>query len=121
MIHTVFSIYDTKAKAYLPPFILPRKEMAQRTFADCVNAPDHQFHLHPEDYTLFDLGSFDDETARYLPNGNGPQSLGNGVQYLRQDDLTATEGPANGKDESIPPLSNEPPIQSSSSSSDTEE
>lgn len=65
MIHHVFSIYDQKAAAFLPPFILPRKEMAIRTFTDCVQSDDHQFGSHPEDYTLMSLGTFNDENGRY--------------------------------------------------------
>lgn len=66
MIHVVFSIHDQKADAFLPPFILPRTEMAVRTFSDCVASEDHQFGAHPEDYTLFRLGTFDDSNGLYV-------------------------------------------------------
>ena len=65
MLHLVFSIYDAKAAAFLPPFILPKAEMAKRTFMDCVASEDHQFGKHPEDYTLFELGHWNDENATY--------------------------------------------------------
>lgn len=102
MIHYQFAIHDNKAGAYLPPFILPRIEMAQRTFADCINSADHQFGAHPDDYTLFSLGLFDDETAKFTPE---MQSLGNGVEYLQlQGDNDATlKIPT-------PPISNDPPV-----------
>lgn len=38
MILLIFAIYDSKAKAYLTPFFLPKYEMAVRTFKDCVNS-----------------------------------------------------------------------------------
>lgn len=63
MVHRLFTIFDDKAEAYLPPFVLPGKGMAMRIFGDCVNSKDHQFGVHPEDYTLFDIGSFDDKTG----------------------------------------------------------
>ena len=66
MIHKIFTIHDSKAQAFLPPFILPRAEMAERTFGDCINSADHQFGQHPDDYTLFELGAFDDEDASYV-------------------------------------------------------
>ena len=59
----MFSIYDSKAKSYLPPFHMPNDDMALRVFQDCVSDPNHAFGKHPEDYTLFHLGSFDDETG----------------------------------------------------------
>ncbi len=63
MVHRLFTIFDDKAEAYLPPFVLPGKGMAMRIFGDCVNSKDHQFGAHPQDYTLFDIGSFDDRTG----------------------------------------------------------
>ena len=92
MIHHVFTVHDVKAQAYLPPFILPKREMAIRTFSDCVNSDSHQFAAHPEDYTLFELGFFDDETALYNLR-NAPQSLGNGVDFVQYTDVSeAMEG-----------------------------
>ena len=82
MIHCIFSVYDAKAEAYLPPFILPKTEMAQRVFSDCVNSEDHQFGRHPADYTLFHLGTFDDITGEFEPHRNVKQSLGSGVEYV---------------------------------------
>lgn len=68
MKHLMFAIYDQKAGAYLPPFILPAAPMATRTFADCINSEDHQFAKHPEDYYLMEVAIFDDNTAELLPH-----------------------------------------------------
>lgn len=81
MIHHIFTIYDQKAKAYLPPFYLPERGMAERTFSDCVNSNDHQFGAHPQDYTLFTIGLFDDSTAESTIY-DAPVMLGNGVEYV---------------------------------------
>jgi len=59
----IFSIFDGKALAYLPPFYLAETAMAVRVFGDCVNSNDHQFGKHPGDYTLFELGTFDDSVC----------------------------------------------------------
>jgi len=61
----IFSIYDSKAAAYLTPFFLPRTEMAIRAFVGCLKESDHQFAKHPEDFTLFQVGSFDPNTAKF--------------------------------------------------------
>ena len=82
MNHIVFSIFDVKAQAYLPPFILPNAEMAARTFGDCINSDNHQFAAHPEDYTLFRLGTFDDNTGAYTLEA-APMSEGNGVEFVQ--------------------------------------
>ena len=79
MKHIVFSIHDIKAEAYLPPFVCPTEGIATRTFADCVADPTHQFSKNPDDYTLFKLGTFDDETGLF--SQVTPETLGNGLQH----------------------------------------
>ncbi len=81
MKHCMFSIFDEKALAYLPPFILPTVEMAVRTFGDCVNSDDHQFGAHPQDYTLFQIGSFDDSIGQFVDSGR--HVVHNGVELVR--------------------------------------
>ena len=97
----IFTIHDSKANAYLPPFFLPEKGMATRTFMDCVNSEGHQFAAHPYDYTLFCLGTFDNITAKMY--AETPQSLGNGVEFVK-----LTPDKENGEAQQI---SDETPIQ----------
>ena len=92
MKYYVFTVYDAGAEAYLPPWIMPKLEMARRIFGDCCNSSDHQFAAHPEDYTLFVMGMFDDETAEFIPYANGKQSLGVGVEYVRKEATNAKDG-----------------------------
>lgn len=79
MIFLQFTVYDQKAAAYLPPFILPRAEQALRTFSDCCQSNDHQFGNHPEDYTLFRLGTFNDETGEIVSE-LAPIVIANGLE-----------------------------------------
>lgn len=87
MIHLKFTIYDTKAEAYLPPFILPTRAMAIRIFTDCCNDDGHAFGKHPHDYTLFQCGTFDDNTAHEVLK---LEAIGNGVEYV-ENELHAEE------------------------------
>ncbi len=81
MKHQMFVIYDSKANAYLQPWFLTTEAQAQRVFNDCVNDADHNFGRHPEDYTLFNIGQFNDATAEVA--WNAPVTLGNGLQYVK--------------------------------------
>jgi len=63
MIHKIYAVFDSKGEAYTPPFFDHAEGRALRTFADCCNDQTHQFGKHPEDYTLFHLGQYDDNTA----------------------------------------------------------
>ncbi len=75
-----FSVYDDKAKAFLPPFFLPESGMAARVFKDCVNSKEHQFGQNPDDYTLFHVGSFCQNTGTLA--SMAPKTLGNGVLFV---------------------------------------
>lgn len=63
MLLHMFTVFDVKAKAYLPPFFMPQVGQAVRSFGDAVSDETHAFHKHPEDYTLFIVGSFDDASG----------------------------------------------------------
>lgn len=80
MINQVFSVFDTKAKAYMQPFMLPTVGMAIRAFSDSINKEGTEANLHPHDYQLFHLGNFDDQTAHY-ELFEGPKHLANGNEH----------------------------------------
>ncbi len=80
----MFSIHDSAAEAYITPFFLPNIEMAKRSFQNCVNDPNHQFHMAPADFTLFDLGEFETTSGKLILNSS-PKSLGNGVSFKKPD------------------------------------
>lgn len=84
MKHKMFVVYDVKANAYMQPWFLTQEGMALRAFSDCVNDADHNFGRHPEDYTLFNIGTFDDSNADI--KWQTPKSMGNGLEYVRTED-----------------------------------
>lgn len=65
--YQVFAVKDSKAAAFALPFFLPRMEVALRSFRDAVKNPEHDMHRHPEDYSLWCLGEFDDNTGAMQP------------------------------------------------------
>lgn len=65
MITSMFSIFDSKAAAYGTPFFVPREAAAIRAFSDLANNKESSVGLHPEDYTLYHIGDFDDELATF--------------------------------------------------------
>lgn len=62
---TIFSIFDVKAAAFLPPFYMVNRSTAERAFLDSVSDPGHMFCKHPEDYVLHILGTFEDADASF--------------------------------------------------------
>jgi len=67
MKHKIFSIRDIKADAFITPFFLHTTEMAKRGFVDAASNPDSMFHKHPEDFALYEIGTFDDQNALVEP------------------------------------------------------
>lgn len=67
MILKVFAVRDTKAQAFLQPFYSPSVGSALRAFSDAVNDGQCPFNKHPEDYILYEIGSYDDATAALDP------------------------------------------------------
>lgn len=59
----LFCIYDSKVKSYLDPITLRNTGEALRAFDSIVNNPGSDFNKYPGDYTLFEIGEFDDETG----------------------------------------------------------
>ena len=67
MINIAFTVFDSAAGAYFPPFFVHSEQMAIRSFTDVATDPSHQFAKHPEDYILHRIGTFDDNTAEFTP------------------------------------------------------
>lgn len=75
MKHSIFTIYDSKAQAFLQPFFSVNLATAARACADVVADPATPFNKHPEDYVTFQIGHFDDLTGEITPT-NVPVNLG---------------------------------------------
>lgn len=64
---SIFSVFDSKLAVYNTPFFMQREQAAIRSFTDAVNDPQTTLNKHPEDYTLFHIGDFDDDTGELIP------------------------------------------------------
>ncbi len=65
MIHKVFAIYDAKAEFYARPFYEVSIGQALRAFADACQNAEHAFCKHAEDFTLWQIGTYDDGDAKH--------------------------------------------------------
>ena len=87
MIVKVFGIYDTKAEAYLPPFFMKSKGEAIRAVTAHANDPQHNFCKYAEDFTLFELGSFDDSNGKFELL-HTPHSLGVLLEFRKDSNVS---------------------------------
>ncbi len=86
----MFTVYDLKAAAYITPFFLPTVAQAKRAFNDCVADTNHQFGLHPEDYDLYSLGTYDNESTQFNIFTE-PKLVTSGLTVFR--DMQKSQGP----------------------------
>lgn len=67
MILQMYSIFDSAAAAYLRPFYCQTDGEALRAFTDIATDADHNIGKHPEDYSLYRVGQFDDNKGKLVP------------------------------------------------------
>jgi len=63
MITKMYSIYDVKTNIYMPPMYYHNAGHAMRNVSDQCKSNATTVSNHPEDFRLFELGEFNDETA----------------------------------------------------------
>lgn len=59
----VYSVFDSKTKVYSQYFMYLTRGECYRSFSDILARNDSQFAKHPGDYTLYEVGVFDTDTA----------------------------------------------------------
>lgn len=65
MIHKSFVIYDSCAMVYNQPFFANNLHVAIRNLETVLKDQQSKLVEHPEHFTLFETGSYDDETGRF--------------------------------------------------------
>lgn len=79
----MFTVYDSKIEAYLQPFYMQTTGAALRAFEESVNDTKTQFYKHAPDFTLFEIGAFNDATAT-INLHDAKISLGTAIEYLNE-------------------------------------
>lgn len=67
MLLKVFSVRDMKAEAFLQPYFSPTQGAALRAFGDACAKSDSPFYMHPNDYVLYEIGSYEDSDGLLSP------------------------------------------------------
>lgn len=76
----LFSVHDSKAEAYLQPIYFKSTGEAIRAFQTTCNDEKSQFNQYPSDFTLVELGSWDELTAKIITHDQ-PRILTNASEY----------------------------------------
>lgn len=62
----MFSIMDTKAAVFHPPFFKQTHAEAERDFANLANNQQTSIGQNPEDFDLYIVGTYDDQTGKMV-------------------------------------------------------
>jgi hypothetical protein len=63
----LYSIYDAKAEAFMMPFSATNDGFATRMLLDSASDPATSLYKHPEDFSLFRLASYEENTGVITP------------------------------------------------------
>ncbi len=60
-----FTIYDEKAECFAHPFFVSAIGIATRMLATWTQNPETMISKHPEDFTLYQVGTWNDAEAKF--------------------------------------------------------
>ena len=77
----LYSIRDAKAEAYGNPFTQKTKGEALRSFMTAVNDPKTTLHQYPEDFDLYQIGTWNDQNGK-IDHLETPKHLAKAIEYV---------------------------------------
>lgn len=81
MIHKLFAVRDRAADAYGRPFASAAIGLAVRDFNAAINDKQNQaMNNHPDDFDLYEIGIFDDNTGEIV--GQQPKQIAIGKNQI---------------------------------------
>jgi len=83
----VVAVHDSAMDAFSRPFHVPTTQAAVRSFSDEVNrvSADNPLNAHPDDFILYHLAMFEDESGRF-------ENLSSPAQLVRAKDVVVKKG-----------------------------
>lgn len=76
-----FTIRDTKGEVFNTPFFQKTHGEAERSFKSLLNDQQSMVAKYPEDYDLYYIGEYDDQTGQFNSTDT-PQHMVKAVQIL---------------------------------------
>lgn len=79
----MYCVRDSKAEIYNNPFFSITHAEAERTFQSAVRDPKTKVGQYPEDFDLYYVGTYDDNTGKIMPT-DSPQHIVKGINLVTQ-------------------------------------
>jgi len=78
MLRIVFAVKDRAIDSFLPPVAYVAEGQATREFKDEIEREGSPMRAHPDDYDLYRIGTFDDQTGKYTNEPEQPKLVTRG-------------------------------------------
>lgn len=78
-----YSVRDEKAARFITPFFIQTHAEAIRVFGENVLNEKTMWHKYPEDFRLYYIGSFDEESAQ-LESKSVPLHLSSAIDFVNR-------------------------------------
>ncbi len=88
----VYAIYDTCSGIYEKPFFHTADDAVRREFQDIATSAEHPIDRHPEHYSVWRLGNFDNTTGKIMDEKN--ECLWQAVEAISQSQIIDQEATA---------------------------
>lgn len=80
----LYSVYDSVAETWGKPFPMKNKGEAIRGFAQACSDPQTALYQNPEDYTLFEIGEWDEDNGNLIMH-DAKVSCGVAIEFITRD------------------------------------
>lgn len=116
----MYSVFDSKAETWLPPFLANADGEAARMIAQAALHPDTSLAQYPDDYTLYRIGVFDNVSAA-IECVSPPKHVANVVSLVQKAAMYTTVPQPNRENGNGTSVSDDTSVQSGSAGDDTAE
>lgn len=89
MKRNIYCVYDSQVKSYMTPMFMENDGAAVRALQNAVNSQDNDIGMYPQHFTLFHLGTFDNQTAEFDLNTT-PRSVMQAHHLMDENRVTPT-------------------------------
>lgn len=83
MNYKIYTVFDTKVGAYMTPWVSRSKGEAIRSITNELDNPNSILSKHPEDFVLFEIAEFDDQSAVVTPLT--PTACGVAIEFKKPE------------------------------------
>lgn len=88
MLLGVFAVYDSAISTWMAPIYMRNKGEALRWWQEICNNPESKVAKHPGDFTLFELGTWEDDKCHF-DLLKAPVKLGVAIEFTKTIDPNA--------------------------------